>query len=161
MWGPCLDHNRAILWPFLGMGATRYSHQCEIWHDISLGLFFRIQEEPIWRVMWEPCLGHKKAISWPFPGKGTRAYTPQFQIWHGASLDTWIEIQEDILKDHVRTLWWLEDTSSYMKFGMEQPWAQQLRFRTIQFEGQCWDYVFVIKGPYSLLFGKWARGYTQ
>ena len=49
-----------------------------------------------------------------------------------------------------------------VKFGMEHPWAQLLKFRKIQFEGPYEDHVLAIKGPcLGHFWEKGAKGYTQ
>ena len=83
-----------MVWPFLGKGATGYTHKCEIWHETSLGTLIKIQEEPILRTMLGPCFGHKSAKFWPILEKGAIGYTLQCQTWHGASLGTSIKIKE-------------------------------------------------------------------
>ena len=77
MWEPYLYHERAIFWPFLGMGARGYTQQCEIWHGTSLGRLINIHEEPILRTMWVPSFGHKRATFWPFLGKGLYVIHPE------------------------------------------------------------------------------------
>ena len=162
MRGPCFGHKRAIFWPFKGKGATGYTQQYEIWLRTYLGTLIKTQEGPIWRTMWGLCLGHKMAMFWPFLGIGAREFTQQFDIWHWAFLDTSIVIQEE---PNLSTMWGphlgciglyfghsykrgLQDTSSNIKFAMQQPWAQKLRFRKFQFKGPCFCHIRAIFWPF-------------
>ena len=77
MWGPCLGHKRATLWPFLGEGATGFSQQSEIWHGASLGTLIRIQRTHLKdQVRTNFC--HKRAIFLQFLGKGDYGIHPEF-----------------------------------------------------------------------------------
>ena len=41
----------AMIWTYLVKGATGYTQQCKIWHETSLGILIKIQEEPILSTM--------------------------------------------------------------------------------------------------------------
>ena len=163
MWGQCLGHKRATMWPFLGKGATGFFQKIKILHGASLGTLIKIHEEHSWRTMCGPCFGHKRAIFWSFLGKGDYGIHKNCEIWHQASLGTLIIIQEEPnLKDHARTMfwpwkghilvisrkrgWW--DTSRIVKFCMDHPLADWLWFMKNQLEEPCEDPVLAIKGLY-------------
>ena len=123
--------------------------------------------------MWGPCFGHKRAIFWPFLEKGD--YGIHQELWNLAwSIPGHIDYDSGRtnLKDHVRTMFWpqkghipcedyvvtikghilaisrkkgLWDTSRFVKFGMDHPWAHWSWFRKNQFEGPGEDHLLAIK----------------
>ena len=52
IWGQCLGHKRATLWPFLGEGATGFTRQSEIWHRASLGTLITLgnRQNGVWDI---------------------------------------------------------------------------------------------------------------